>query len=138
MGSGFLGAVCELPDNFSKLTREDIEGLVGPAMDASVRLGFDSCTAPKFEQWARQAGREDLLKLSESCESGLFSAYISAKAQFFPCSFSEGLVEPINVLDYESFTDVWYHPQTIEWRKKLLGAAVDGCRRCPLYPEINP
>jgi MoaA/NifB/PqqE/SkfB family radical SAM enzyme len=88
-----------------------------------VRIGFDSCSAPKFEQWAAERGRHDLLKFSEPCESTLFSIYINVDGKALPCSFAEGCEEPIEI------ESAWTSPQFESFRNRLW----DNQRRCPLY-----
>ena len=92
---------------------------------AKVRIGFDSCSAPKFEQWAKGAGREDLLIFSEPCESALFSIYIDVWGNAWPCSFAEG--HP-SLLPTE-LDEAWRSPQFREFRERLL----ENNRECPLY-----
>jgi len=92
---------------------------------ANVRLGFDSCSAPKFERWAAENGREDLLVFSEPCESSLFSIYIDVNGRAWPCSFGEGHpdLEPVDV------DGAWYSPQFEAFRSMLWA----NNRECPLY-----
>jgi len=90
-----------------------------------VRLGFDSCTAPKFERWAERNNRPELLVFSERCESSLFSIYINVHGQAFPCSFAEGhqAVKPTDV------KGAWKSPEFAKFRWWLL----ENNRECPLY-----
>jgi len=119
--------------NLLPVTGEQFSKLVDDAMIGCVPLGFDSCSAPKFERWARGNDREDLLLYSEPCESSLMSSYINVDGDFFPCSFVEGedeWSEGISVLDCKDFLkDAWYHPRTVAWREKLLGNR----RECPIF-----
>lgn len=102
------------------MSREEFSEIVS---GARVRLGFDSCTAPKFEAWARENGREDQLVFSERCESSLFSIYVDVEGRAWPCSFGEGHpdLEPLPV------EKAWagFAP----FRKRLLANG----RECPLY-----
>ena len=67
------------------------------------------------------------------CESSLESAYIDVNGKFFPCSFcpdTPGWEEGLDVVSCTDFIkDIWMHPRTIEFRKKLI----KGGRKCPLY-----
>ena len=114
-------------------TEEQFGELVDNAMIYKVPLGFDSCSAPKFENWAIRNARKDLLIYSEPCESGLMSAYINVSGEFFPCSFIEGTPgweNGLSVLACKDFlADIWYHPRVVEWRGKLL----DNHRTCPIF-----
>jgi radical SAM protein with 4Fe4S-binding SPASM domain len=130
------------PDAFTPLCTASYGQLIDHCLEQNIPFGFDSCSAPKFEACVKDKPDADaLIRQSEDCESGLFSAYINAHGDFFPCSFSEGLWESgISVLEASDFlSDVWYHPRTIEFREKLIETAHKyGCRRCLFFPEINP
>ncbi len=120
-------------DNLTPATHEQFSELVDNAMIHDVPLGFDSCSAPKFERWAKENDKEDLLVYSEPCESGLMSSYINIEGNFYPCSFVEGTKDwerGISVLNCDDFlNDVWYSPRVLGWRERLLG----NCRNCPVF-----
>lgn len=120
--------------NHRTLSQEKFSGLVKFALDNQIPIGFDSCSAHKFA--ASVTGHEKELEfrtLTEPCESTLFSAYVDVDGKFWPCSFcehDESFSEGIDVAGCADFKrDVWDHPRTIEWRKRLL----DGGRKCPMY-----
>jgi len=109
-------------------------------------IGFDSCSAPKFEAAIKNISGElnegelqRYLSLSESCESSLFSAYINVLGEYWNCSFSENELDwkPVNVLEFDSFIDVWHSTEVKRFREKLLATEVEGCRHCVTFPEIN-
>jgi len=115
-------------------------------MKNRIPFGFDSCSAPKYEEAIRSMGfntkaEKQLLSVSESCESSLFSAYINVKGEYWNCSFSEDdpKWKPVNVLEKKDFLeDVWNAPEVVEFRKALVGTVDQtGCRKCITYPEIN-
>lgn len=110
--------------NLSPLGQEEFSKIVN---NVKARIGFDSCSAPKFEHWARKYDRHDLLKFSEPCESTLFSIYINVNGEALPCSFAEGCIEPVTV------ADAWNSPQFREFRQRLWARE----RRCPLYDLEN-
>ncbi len=120
----------------------DMKELIEYAMAINLPLGFDSCSAPKFERWVwEDSGWSDVKQsraviMSESCESTLFSSYINVHGQFWPCSFTEGQewTRPIDVLKCKNWMDFWYHPATNKFRNKLL-STVDsyGTRHCPAF-----
>ena len=122
-------------DKFSVPSLERFKELVQHCEMSGVRFGFDSCTAPMYEQVVKGHPREkELLQYAEPCESALFSSYVNVDGKFFPCSFAEGRDncwgnDGIDVLSFSSFHDVWMHSKTQEWRKRLL----DNQRCCPLY-----
>jgi len=92
---------------------------------SKVRLGFDSCSSPKFEAWAKANGREDQLVFAERCESSLFSTYVNVHGDAYPCSFAEGHqdVKPTSV------KGAWHSDEFIKFRERLLA----NNRECPLY-----
>lgn len=89
------------------------------------RIGFDSCSAPKFERWAAENGRDDLIVFSEPCESTLFSIYVDVDGRAWPCSFGEGHPE-LESVDVEG---AWWSPQFEAFRNRLWANQ----RHCPLY-----
>ena len=131
---------------FTSLTLEQYEKLVSYCFDFDIPIGFDSCSAPKFEAAIKQSSlskekKQRLIECSESCESSAFSAYINTFGEFWYCSFTEneGEWKPINVLEADDFLkDVWYADEVVRFRTALLDSEVDGCRRCIVFPQINP
>jgi hypothetical protein len=133
-------------DHFHPLPKGAYQSLIEFCMNHKIAFGFDSCSAPKFEAAVRsmegltEDERANLIMCSESCESTLFSSYISCSGNFWHCSFSENVegIEPVNVLEAKDFLeDVWYSPQVMKFRENLLKTEIHGCRHCPVYPEIN-
>lgn len=131
---------------FKSLSMASFTKLLNHAFDNKMPIGFDSCSAPKFEKAIRESDKPDdwkqrMIQLSESCESSIFSAYINVYGEMWYCSFSENEkgVKAVNVLEAESFLrDVWYAPETIEFRNRVLAMVDDnGCRRCVTFPVIN-
>ena len=122
---------------------EEYTALIKHCMDAGIMFGFDSCSAPKFEQSLEHLDlsdeyKERLIMCSESCESSLFSSYINVDGIYTHCSFAEGETEGVNVLEAENFSrDVWHSPRVVEFRNKSMATEIDGCRRCTVFPEIN-
>jgi hypothetical protein len=126
--------------NFHPLKTSEYAKLIEDCFSKKIAFGFDSCSAPKFEETVRTSDfpeekKKELLMVSESCESTLFSCYINVHGQAVPCSFAEGVADitPVNVLDYDSFLDVWNSGTYKMFREKLLAGQKDGCRFCPIY-----
>jgi MoaA/NifB/PqqE/SkfB family radical SAM enzyme len=125
-------------DDMQPLPPEEFTKLMNYCFEHKIPVGMDSCSASKVLKAIDDLGIEGERKaylhtVVEPCESGLFSAYISADAKYYPCSFCEEAVEPIDVLAVDDFVrDVWYSESVKEWRKKLL----DNKRACPVY-EID-
>jgi MoaA/NifB/PqqE/SkfB family radical SAM enzyme len=127
---------------FKPMCYDDFSKLVSWCFDKDIRIGFDSCSAFKFERFVRSEmpDRQDLLMVSESCESTLFSVYIDVKGNAWPCSFTENElgIEPVNVLKCDDFVqDVWYSWPFKEFRMRLLDSCDGECRKCIAFPEIN-
>ena len=130
---------------FFPVNDEQYEALVKHCMENKIRFGFDSCGAPRFEKVIEKLNvTESQMKFmrmcSESCESSCFSSYINVRGEYWSCSFSENesSMQAIDVINAEDFVrDVWNHPATLAFRKKLLDTERDGCRFCPTFPEIN-
>jgi hypothetical protein len=124
-------------ENLQPMPYDKFAKIVQYCFDHKIKLGFDSCSAPKFIKWvneSNQPNKEQLLQMAEPCESfGLFSAYINVKNAYFPCSFAEsapGWEEGIDVLGCNDFVkDIWMSDKVNEWRQKSLA-----CNRgCLLY-----
>ena len=78
-------------------------------MDSGIRFGFDSCSCNNFLKTLKDVYPEKydiIAPMCESCESSLFSSYINVDGVFFPCSFSEGIVEGIDLGTVKSFKEV--------------------------------
>ena len=127
-----------ISNNFTKLPQEKFSKLVNYALDASVGIGFDSCSAQKFLLSVKDdENYERFETLSEPCESTLFSSYFNTKGEFFPCSFIEGTAGWENGIDIVSngatfMDDLWNEDRTKEFRIKTIK-----CRECktscPVY-----
>lgn len=127
---------------FSVLRFGEFRELIKLCMENNVPIGFDSCTSFRFDIAIRDIEmsderRADLLKCSESCESGAMSSYINVDGMYFPCSFCEDEVAGINVLERDNFMDVWYDSDVVSWRNKMIENSVGGVRLCPIFPEVS-
>jgi MoaA/NifB/PqqE/SkfB family radical SAM enzyme len=94
----------------------------------SVALGFDSCSTPKFELWAKDKGQEELLTYCDTCDSAMFSLYINVDGLAYPCSFAEGYpgIKPTDVLAGNDFLcHVWESPAISDFRRRNMGRT--GC-----------
>jgi radical SAM protein with 4Fe4S-binding SPASM domain len=126
-------------EGYHRVDFDYYEYLVKYALTHDIRIGFDSCTAPKFLKAVRGSPNYSSFEMmTEPCESGLFSTYINTDGLFFPCSFSEGVgewKEGLNILECENFMkDIWGHPRVEAWRKELTeNKDENGCRNCPLF-----
>jgi hypothetical protein len=118
-------------EGYHKINNKKFDFIAKYCLDNDIRFGYDSCSSSKFLKSIEDRDEyEDIAKMVEPCESGLFSGYMNTEAVFYPCSFSEGIVEGIDVTKTEDFLqEIWYNPITIDWRKKLL----KNCRNCPIY-----
>jgi MoaA/NifB/PqqE/SkfB family radical SAM enzyme len=134
-------------ESYTPLDTTQFCSLIEYCLQHDIRMGFDSCSAPKFEYNISRLDiseeqRTLFKECSESCESGLFSLYIDVHGRAWPCSFCENELEewPIMIQKDTNFMkDVWNAPQTLVWRSGLIQTEQEyGCRMCPVYPEINP
>jgi hypothetical protein len=119
---------------YNSLTSEEFSALVKHCMDNQVRIGFDSCSGPKFLNAIKGMANEvDLAEMCIPCESSLLSSYVNELGVYYPCSFCEGAGdwnEGIDVKTAGSFIkDVWMHVKTCGFRDCLQ----DNCRNCPMY-----
>jgi len=127
--------------HYTPISQDEFDAILRFCWDNKISIGFDSCTAPKYEMAIRGSDLPDEEKKahiqhSESCESSLFSLYINVRGEVWPCSFTEDEPgqEPIDVLAAEDFVrDVWYNPALVKFRKRLLATSKDGCRSCPAF-----
>lgn len=124
-------------EGFNNLSFEKFKKTVLFALDNQISIGFDSCTAFKFQKaliGTQYEGQFD--NCIESCESSLYSTYIDVQGNYFPCSFSEGSknwIEGISVLDCNDFLkDVWRNPKTLEFKRNLLELKKEKIG-CPIY-----
>jgi len=112
--------------NFHPLSQEKFTNLVKVAFEKGVRLGFDSCSCPKFEKSIiGMENEKELLQLAEGCESfGIFSSYVNVDGVYYPCSFAEGegdWKEGFDVVDCDDFIkDVWFSDKLNSYRDKSL------------------
>jgi len=132
--------------HYNPLEESKFVELCDLCMEKNISFGFDSCSAPRFERFVlasdlSDARKQQLLSVSESCESGLFSAYVNVNGDYFPCSFCEGednWTDGISVLKCDDFLrDIWYNKQVISWRRELVESSCNGCRKCLVFSEIN-
>ena len=121
----------------SLLNIEKYRKLIDYCEKNKVYYGMDSCSAGTFLESIR--GREDEQRMAQcvdSCESLRMSIYINSECKVFPCSFCEntpGWEDGINILEHNSFDEIWYHSRVKEWRKTLIDTMTDGCCHCPIY-----
>ncbi len=124
---------------------EEYRRLVQYAFDRDIGIGFDSCSAPTF--LAAMKGHpkyEQLVQLSESCESTMFSMYANVVGEFFPCSFTEGergWETGIDLTKISNFDkEVWNHPKTVAFRNKNIETTdhsiCGDCRKCVTFPDL--
>lgn len=97
-------------------------------LENNISFGMDSCSASKFIKVIEDTKYEHLLPSVEPCEATCFSSYINVDGEFSPCSFAD-TGTGINVLEYDSFDEVWNHPDTKRFQKRLL----NNNRSCPIF-----
>lgn len=121
---------------YTPLTQEQFNSLVHRAETLDVPIGFDSCSTAKFFKYIKGHPKENQYKiLVEPCESfGMFSAYINVRGEYYPCSFCEDKIRPINVLQIKDFVkDVWNDPLINRYRQEALSRYKNNKYECPIY-----
>lgn len=126
---------------YTPISQDEFDSILQYCWDHKIAIGFDSCTAPKYEDSIKHSGlseeeKKAHIQHSESCESSLFSLYINVHGEVWPCSFTENEPgqEPIDVIAADDFVrDVWYNPALVKFRNRLLATSKDGCRSCPAF-----
>ena len=125
--------------DYHSVALPDFQKLIQHCLNFNYPIGFDSCSAPKFEKSIKAIAMPDtkkqtMLTLSEPCESALFSFYCNVYGKFSPCSFNENEKKwedgGISILETDDFVkDIWYHSRIGEWRETLLKNE----RMCPTF-----
>ncbi len=110
---------------YHPISQPDLSQILHTFRKFPIKIGSDSCSALAFYNLLQgDPSISNLITQIESCESGLFSAYINVEGQFYPCSFLEE--EPlfpvgIDVTSCQNFLkDVWFHPTVMKFRKDLI------------------
>lgn len=126
---------------YHPVDRHEYINIIKHCIDNQIMFGFDSCGAPLFDgvidQLDLPTSVKNYMKMcTESCESGLFSAYVDVYGRMWPCSFSENAPSQahIDVLSVKNFqNDLWYATPVKNFRERLYASTINGCRVCPLY-----
>lgn len=121
-------------ENFHSVSQEQFNDIVNKCFELGIGFGFDSCSCKKFTNAIKdRPDGKKLMMYSEPCESTLFSFYINAKGEGFPCSFTEGTAgweTGIDVANCNDFiSDVWNNYRIQNFREMLLM----NNRSCPIY-----
>jgi radical SAM protein with 4Fe4S-binding SPASM domain len=126
-------------ENYNRLSQDEFGEVVKHAMDKKVPFGFDSCSSNKFIAAVKDDPKFNRMITSvEPCEATCFSFYVDVKGEYFPCSFTPGLLgwdNGVDVVNAEDFVeDVWNAEKTKGFRKQLNeNKCGNGCRSCILY-----
>jgi sulfatase maturation enzyme AslB (radical SAM superfamily) len=130
-------------EGFHSLSTEKYRELISFCFKNEIAIGFDSCSAPKFEKTIEgmtlpDNDKANLIACSESCESSLFSSYINTAGEYWHCSFSERETGQgcVSVFD-KNFMDVWYSDEVRAFRDRSINSMKDGCRYCQVFPSID-
>ena len=117
-------------NRFHQLTQDQFTTLTEYALEHSIPMGFDSCSAQKFMKAVENHPQvEKMASYAESCESTLYSMYIDVNGDFYPCSFStdiEGWETGLSVIDCNDFLeDIWFNERTRKFSEGVIK-----CRDC--------
>ena len=108
-------------DKFHCLLQDEFTDLVNACEEKHINFGFDSCSGQKFLNSIKGTSRESQAVYCDKCESARMSYYINVDGLGYPCSFSEGIWKPIDVLHCNDFiNDVWNNPTTQNFRELSL------------------
>jgi len=122
----------------------EYKALVDKAIANGVPIGFDSCGAPHFLEFAERG--MEFKQYVDPCESTLFSVYIDVHGVAYPCSFSTNCYPGTSIVQspdvpvpaeyiVDDFVEgVWHGEIFNRFRKDLLeNKDKNGCRMCPCY-----
>ena len=130
---------------YHSLSVDKYQKLIEFAFENELAIGFDSCSAPKFEAAIgamdlTNERKTQLIQYSESCESSLFSSYINVSGEYWHCSFSESEAGQgyVDCNSHDNFLDIWYSNEVKRFRKASMESMTKGCRKCNVFPMINP
>lgn len=100
------------------LTYDEFDKVITFCEDNGIGYGFDSCSAKNVIDVFKRKGKLNSIHYCEPCESSKFSSYINVDGQYWHCSFCENnkKYKSVNVLDYDSFFDVWNSQEVNEFR----------------------
>jgi hypothetical protein len=119
-------------NNFHPVNQDQLDTLINFALEHSIGMGFDSCSAHFVLQNEKMKQYKAFV---EPCESTLFSAYLSVDGNFSPCSFTTQnttttpISRIITIHDISEIDDLWYSKCYTDFREKLT----KGDRRCPTF-----
>jgi radical SAM protein with 4Fe4S-binding SPASM domain len=107
------------------------------------KIGLDSCSCQFVGKFMKNVSTQSVA----SCDSGVFSAYISPSGVLTPCSFDQKQVYGVD-LNTHTLEEAWNSLQFELFRdKQRFGLAsgkcqsckhhIDVCKPCVLVPDIN-
>ena len=111
-------------NNYRVISKKKFSELIIYAMNCSVRIGFDSCTANQVLGVLKDQDNYQMIEMmSEPCESCCFSLYVNVEGISYPCSFLEGEngfkgIDLLNINNF--FRDVWFNASVKSFREDLL------------------
>jgi len=128
-------------NGYEPISTKEYRKLIDFCFANHLAVGFDSCSAGKFEAAVKdmdlpEAHKKRLIQHSESCESSLFSSYINTLGEYWHCSFAEEECgqNKVSVLEADDFvSDVWYSDAVMKFREESIGSMKDGCRYCTIF-----
>jgi hypothetical protein len=115
----------------------DYQNLLQLAISNKIKVGTDTCSSGVS---CRLWRKNDIYPLiSRFCDGLLFSAYIDMHRHMFPCSFSEDLVDFLDLSECkttEDFLAVWNNETAHNWRNMLLNNC-SNCSNCEEQEEMR-
>jgi radical SAM protein with 4Fe4S-binding SPASM domain len=125
-------------DRYNPISKTRFDMLISLCQRAGINFGGDSCSAYKILDALTPGKRLELKDDIEPCEATLFSSYFNVEGKYFPCSFMEEGMDGIPITEETDFVqDVWHHPSTEDFRKRLLATAKSNDHKCRTCPEFR-
>lgn len=128
-------------ESYDIISNEMYNKIVDYAMDHSISIGFDTCGANKFMNYAitnRTSDEIDQLKICvESCCAGRLSCYVNEYGEYYPCSFMEGTIGDWNkgilISSSTSFCDdIWYNNKVAKFGRLAINCVKEN-KGCPYW-----
>lgn len=119
-----------LVSKLHNISQEKFDEILKFSFDNEINVGFDSCSSSKVIDFInRNPKYSDMSSYVDSCNASIYSCYINAHGEYFPCSLSDSYdiwKRGISVLRCNDFMkDIWSNKRTGKFRN-----TVSTCRNC--------
>jgi radical SAM protein with 4Fe4S-binding SPASM domain len=107
-------------------------------MDASFKVGFDSCSIPAILNYTHNIDPNSI----DTCEGGRWSMYITSDMKALPCSFDNQDLRWAYDISNDTIQNAWNSSQFEDFRNHFR-TSCPGCKKraacmggCPIRPQI--